>query len=101
VYNKISNFFKRLSLDFIQPTTPESVDLKIIDLFYEFLDETKGKDHNTHVFLVSNDSDFQLISNRMKRYPKVKTHMMTSLFDESYLKAVVRIEITWSSVIEH
>jgi hypothetical protein len=67
------------SLAFIENDSQESTDLRMIKLFYEFLKKTQADDNTCHVIIVTNDSDFQLVLNKMKKYSNVKTHIMTSL----------------------
>ncbi len=51
----------------------------MIQLFYKFLNKIQNNNNNFHVLLVTKDSDFQLVTNKMKKYKKVKTHVMTSV----------------------
>jgi hypothetical protein len=50
----------------------------MIALFYKFLNRVKNENRNCHVLMMSNDWDFHLVSNKLKRYSKVKTHLITS-----------------------
>jgi hypothetical protein len=86
-----------LFLVVVQETCKESSDLKMISMLFDFLNRNKGDEHNTHVFLVSNDSDFQLLTSRLKRYPKVKTHLMTRLLQDSFFYGLADIVLFYEN----
>jgi hypothetical protein len=76
-------------------TKLEYSDLKIITHVFAFL---KTTNNIVHVFLVSGDKDFLLLTGHLKKYSKVKTHLMTAYHHVALAKGLADVVISYPRI---
>jgi hypothetical protein len=56
--------------------------------------------YNAHIFIISQESDFHILTNELKKYTKVKTHLMTSIIQRSFVNGLVDVVVYYKSAFE-
>jgi hypothetical protein len=64
----------------------------MIAAIFDFL---KRHDPNlqTHVVIISQDTDFYLLLNKLKRFPRIKTHLMTSVDQQPFIHGLADVVV--------
>ncbi len=101
--SKTSTLFRLTNASIVEvdvQNLKESADLKIMQKCFQFLIDLKDSSLNAHIFIISQDSDFHILTNELKKYTKVKTHLMTSIIQRSFVNGLVDVVVYYKSAFE-